>query len=412
MVNSEVRGMKENKAKISTSEDLLKSKVLSYFVFLIFVLLCITSIRPINNGNVVLLTSLWSLWIFLLSINHFKFKIGLDRTVVAAVVVLSLGQAAVFLNNGLLSGGPYVFMFACSFLGLIGKRELRLLSLGITILPIFSITVAINMGVDAPAPENIAYYATSSTGWNTLTLVAILFGVFLVQTSSLVMGKISKDRDSYQTSLFDSMVQLSLLRDQETGHHIQRCSEYSRVLLNKCKTNGYDTSMDLDIDIFCEAVRLHDVGKVGISDQILQKPGKLMASEFKIMQQHTLLGAQIIESIASVNNIQADPIIVMSIEIAKHHHENWDGTGYPYGRVGGMFGKHIRLESRIMAIVDVYDALRSKRPYKEAFSHEQALKIMKEMNGKKFDPNLFDLFLSVESDFGRIFSESVSAAVG
>jgi HD-GYP domain-containing protein (c-di-GMP phosphodiesterase class II) len=161
----------------------------------------------------------------------------------------------------------------------------------------------------------------------------------------------------------------------------------------------------IDPLIFEKAVKLHDIGKIAVGDSILKKPGKLTQEEFNEMQKHTLYGVEIIEQTAKTNSLENDPIVTMGIEIAKHHHENWDGSGYPHGLAYKMFADNIPLESRIMSIIDVYDALRSPRVYKEPCSHQDTLRIMTEMSGKKFDPNLFELFIQISDEFDAIYNQ-------
>ena len=167
-------------------------------------------------------------------------------------------------------------------------------------------------------------------------------------------------------------------RDLETGMHTRRISELSKRL-------GllYGLSKDQ-----CEMLRfaspLHDVGKIGIPDRILLKPGKLDDIEFNIMKQHSLIGGKIL------SDSEAFPVIHMAGTIALQHHEKWDGSGYP----SGLKGDVIHIFARIVSIVDVFDALSSDRPYKKAFSHEKVVGIMQEGRGNYFDPVLLELFLN------------------
>jgi len=146
------------------------------------------------------------------------------------------------------------------------------------------------------------------------------------------------------------------------------------------------------------ATPLHDIGKVGIPDNILLKPGKLTESEFEIIKTHTAIGA------ATLNQVQEqypkNDFINMGIEIARSHHERWDGKGYPQG----LAGKEIPLPARIMSIADVYDACRTERPYKEAFSHEKCVAIIKEGSGTQFDPDIVSAFLEIEAEFDIVHS--------
>jgi len=142
---------------------------------------------------------------------------------------------------------------------------------------------------------------------------------------------------------------------------------------------------------------LHDIGKVGIPDSILLKPGKLSAEEYEMMKKHTIIGA---DTLAEVRDKYPDNrFLKLGISIARYHHERWDGTGYPEG----LSGTAIPLSARIMAIVDVYDALRSNRVYKEAYSHEESLSIIKEGRNKHFDPVIVDVFVENEAEINRTF---------
>ncbi|NVN89740.1 MAG: response regulator [Desulfuromonadales bacterium] len=171
-------------------------------------------------------------------------------------------------------------------------------------------------------------------------------------------------------------------RDQETGMHIRRISELSKHLALL-----YGISEEQ-----CEVLRfaspMHDVGKIGIPDRILCNPGKLNQSEFDIIKLHTEIGAKIL------SDAERYPVIKAGHIIALQHHEKWDGSGYP----SGLKGEEIHIFARIVSIVDVFDALTSKRPYKDAFPFDKAMSIMEEGRGVFFDPELLDLFLNnVES---------------
>lgn len=174
-------------------------------------------------------------------------------------------------------------------------------------------------------------------------------------------------------------------RDDETGAHIRRIGLYSVVFTKKL---GWTPREIDDIQI---ASTMHDIGKIGIPDSVLLKPGKLSADEFEIMKQHTVIGGKMLAD----SNTQ---MINLAHEIALCHHEKWDGSGYPEG----LAGDKIPLSGRIVAIADVYDALVHKRVYKPPIEEIAALNIMKEYRGQHFDPNLFDLFLDSLDEFREI----------
>lgn len=164
-------------------------------------------------------------------------------------------------------------------------------------------------------------------------------------------------------------------RDEDTGNHVIRMAKYSRLIAEQLGFNKDDA------EIIEMAAPMHDIGKIGIRDEILLKPGKLTPEEFEIMKTHTLIGHEILKDSPS-------QFLQMGSVIALSHHEKFDGTGYPYGKKGD----EIPIEARIVAVADVYDALVSERPYKHAWSMETAIEYMERQKGKHFDPEVLDAF--------------------
>ncbi len=184
-------------------------------------------------------------------------------------------------------------------------------------------------------------------------------------------------------------------RDTITGGHIERTQAYLEILLNALISAGiYENEMsDWDKTVLLPSAQLHDVGKIKVSDLILNKPGKLTAEEFDLIKQHSIDGERIIDEI--ISQTKDDGFLLHAKRFAGAHHEKWDGTGYPRG----LKGEDIPLEGRIMAIADVYDALVSERPYKKPFTHEQAVQIIKDGSGTHFDSKIVEAFLTVAEDF-------------
>jgi putative two-component system response regulator len=170
-------------------------------------------------------------------------------------------------------------------------------------------------------------------------------------------------------------------RDEDTGAHIKRMSQYSAAVARKMGLN------EETVEIILYATPMHDVGKIGIPDHILLKPGKLDPDEWQIMKQHTIIGAQILQGSDA-------EFIKLAKVIALTHHEKWDGSGYPKG----LRGSKIPLAGRITAIADVFDALTTKRPYKEPFSLEKSFGIIKQSRGNHFDPGVVDAFFATEDE--------------
>ncbi|MCL2637176.1 MAG: response regulator [Oscillospiraceae bacterium] len=184
-------------------------------------------------------------------------------------------------------------------------------------------------------------------------------------------------------------------RDEVTGGHIDRTQRYLSILVNEMLNSDIyaDEVSRWDLDLLIPSAQLHDVGKINVSDLILNKPGKLSDEEFAKIKEHCTDGEKIIDGI--ISKAQEDKFLRHAKKFAGYHHEKWNGTGYPYG----LSGEEIPLEGRIMAIADVYDALVSERPYKKPFTHEKAVEIIKEDSGIHFDPKIVEAFLNVADDF-------------
>ena len=202
-----------------------------------------------------------------------------------------------------------------------------------------------------------------------------------------------------QDALVLSMASLAETRDNETGNHLRRTQHYVKRLAEQLRQHPPFASLldDRNIDLLFKSAPLHDIGKVGIPDHILLKPGPLDAQEFEIMKTHTTLGREAIES-AEQSIGRPVPFLRFAKEIALSHQEKWDGSGYPEG----LKGDAIPLSARLMALADVYDALISRRVYKPAFTHEASVKIILEAGGRHFDPEVVAAFDVVKDDFRLI----------
>ena len=213
----------------------------------------------------------------------------------------------------------------------------------------------------------------------------------------MVARQVEEIAQSQQAMIF-ALAKLSHTRDDDTGLHLERVQHLCRILATALAgTRQFAEAITAQfIEAIFHASPLHDVGKVGIADAILLKPGKLDEEEFRVMKSHTLIGAT---TLASVHRqYPSNAFVEMGIDIARHHHERWDGAGYP----DALSGTAIPLSARIMALVDVYDALRARRPYKEPFSHERAMAIIAEGRGKNFDPDIVDAFHAVAGRFDEV----------
>ncbi|MCA9164242.1 MAG: response regulator [Planctomycetales bacterium] len=205
-------------------------------------------------------------------------------------------------------------------------------------------------------------------------------------------------------------------RDEETGNHVIRVGCYSRAI---ARVMGLDAEF---VDNMLIVAPLHDIGKIGVPDSVLHKPGRLDHREWRVMRKHCDMGAEILSDECRFKHVARrfgadsqtlahvlpadDPVLALATSIARGHHEHWNGAGYPHG----LQGEEIPLEARIVAIADVYDALRSERPYKQAFSVDRALSILAEENGTHFDPAVYEAFLLAFDEINALESEFNDAA--
>ena len=226
-----------------------------------------------------------------------------------------------------------------------------------------------------------------------------LIGAVLMLLCVLILVFVLFQRNRYETRkliklqnvVMETMAELVEYRDDATGDHIGRTSKFLKILVDALLVRGLykEQTASWNVEQMILSAQLHDVGKIAIDDIILRKPGKLTEEEFAAIKKHTILGSEIIKSIQKKTSEQG--FLYYAGLFALYHHEKWDGSGYPHG----IRGDNIPLPARLMAIIDVYDALISERPYKNPVSHEDAIEIIKKGSGSHFDPVLTELFVSV-----------------
>ena len=196
-----------------------------------------------------------------------------------------------------------------------------------------------------------------------------------------------------------AMGSLAETRDSETGNHIRRTQNYVKMLAMKLKNNPRFKHIltDENIELLYKSAPLHDIGKVGVPDHILLKPGKLTPQEFEIMEKHTVFGSDAI--LAAEKRLESPTsFLTFAREIAYSHQEKWDGSGYPEG----LTGDDIPISARLMAVADVYDALITRRIYKPAFAHEESVDIIKNGYAAHFDPDIVDAFIEIEKELYEV----------
>ena len=206
-----------------------------------------------------------------------------------------------------------------------------------------------------------------------------------------------------QEAIVSVFAELIECRDDSTGGHVGRMQRYLQEFFVALLDHDFykEEVSAWNIALILQSAHLHDVGKIGIRDNILLKPGKLTEEEFKIIKTHVEFGETVIDKI--MKKTSEKEFLAQARIMITSHHEKWDGSGYPRG----LKGNEIPLQGRLMAIVDVYDALTSERPYKEAYPHQEAIKIIADGSGTHFDPNLVDVFLSISDRMVEIASNAV-----
>jgi HD-GYP domain-containing protein (c-di-GMP phosphodiesterase class II) len=236
-------------------------------------------------------------------------------------------------------------------------------------------------------------------GFAVTILYCLLFFVFYQAQNR--QKEILSELIRTQDGAIVSLASLAETRDNETGAHILRTQRYIKVLAEHLRGKPLFSEVLTpgNIELLFKSAPLHDVGKVGVRDSILLKPGKLTDEEFEEMKKHTILGQSALEEAS--NELGANSFLHFAQEIALNHHEKWDGSGYPRG----LKGYEIPVSGMLMALADVYDALISERVYKEAFSHEKALEIISEGRGTHFCPEVVDAFLEYQEEFRSIAKE-------
>ena len=204
--------------------------------------------------------------------------------------------------------------------------------------------------------------------------------------------------ENLQDTMVIGLAELVECRDGETGGHIKRTAKYLEILVKSMEEQRlYSDILTSDyVHNMIRSAPLHDIGKIGISDNVLLKQGSFDEAEREYMQQHTILGGRALQKV--INSTDGESFLYVAKDMALCHHEKWDVTGYPYG----LYKEQIPLCARIMAIADVYDALTSKRPYKKPFTHEKAVQIILEGKGTQFDPDIVDIFKTIAYKFDKI----------
>jgi len=222
----------------------------------------------------------------------------------------------------------------------------------------------------------------------------------MVQERTALLQQRNTEIDVIKDTTILALSSLAETRDNETGNHIRRTQHFVRSLAVQLRDHPRFRRFltDGNIEMLYKIAPLHDIGKVGIPDAILHKPGKLSEEEFEIMKSHTLLGGNAISGAENVSNVRNSPFLKAARQIAIGHHEKWDGSGYPFA----LSADDISIPARFMALADVYDAMSSRRVYKPAIAHDEVAEVIIDGKGRHFDPDIVDAFVAVMDEFKHI----------
>jgi len=284
-----------------------------------------------------------------------------------------------------------------------GERELSMLQAG-EYFGEMSLLSGNNRSATVQAHTDLVCYKINQHDFMALVEKNHRLSLNMIQTLNdrLVHSEIKANQqiiNAYHIMIF-SLADLAESRDPETGEHLKRVQSYCMFMAEQVKSLEKYSRLIADdfIENIYNASPLHDIGKVGISDNILLKPGKLTKDEFETMKSHTVIGAQTLEKVIEQFN---HPTFVMAHNLVRHHHERYDGSGYP----DGLSGEDIPFESRIMSLADVFDALMSKRCYKESFNIDKTVQIIREGSGSQFDPELVKIMTDNIETFKAIHQQ-------
>jgi len=254
---------------------------------------------------------------------------------------------------------------------------------------------------EASGGQEWRLFARMEIGWRWIFLMAYS-AIFIAIIDSIIrlFSLNEKNKaEALEEQMLASLNALAKARDNETGNHVIRTQLYVKNIALRLREMGYyeNELSDRVIDLLFKAAPLHDIGKVGISDNILLKPGRLSDDEWEIMKTHTTIGEAVLSS-AKAEFKDEDGVIALALKIAGGHHEKWDGSGYPRG----LSGTDIPLAARIMSVADIYDALVSERVYKKGWTHKDAIQEIISHQGNYFDPQVVEAFIAEQDHFQEI----------
>ena len=252
--------------------------------------------------------------------------------------------------------------------------------------------------------SSLMWFATYALGFTIEYIILSLICYTISVRARKILEDVFKRKQKIefmQQQMIYSFANIIESRDDVTGQHVKRTSAYVRLIAEELKYNGFyaDELDDTSLEYICLAAPIHDIGKLKIPDSILCKPGGLTEAEYNVIKSHTVRGEEIIEK--TMSNLEDEKFLHYAKNVALYHHERWDGTGYPMG----ISGRNIPLCARIMAVADVFDALVSKRSYKNSFTIDDAFEQLEKSSGTQFEPLIVELFVNQKEVVKQIYRD-------
>lgn len=313
----------------------------------------------------------------------------------------SLMAFGAFLMFGIGSAGMVFFLVASTFAAINLKFKTVLILILIKANILFLIIFYFFSAGGLPIPPQGIMFFEQPHIWFVHTIIITIAAIAIVYVTTASTKLYADLASETEENFYFGIGLLSLSHDTETGSHLERVASYSKLLLEKYLEANHVNNIGFTPHELAIASKLHDLGKISISADLLQKKGKLTKGEFEVIKTHTSVGAELIDQMLQKTDNALAGKLSLARDVALSHHENWDGSGYPKG----IKGSEIPLAARLVTICDVYDALRSERPYKKALSHNETLKIM-DAERAKFDPKLYELFIKYSNNFAGIYENS------
>lgn len=405
----EVQMLKKN--TILLENELHANKIVAKVMattFVIFTVIFFLNVCGIFEIDDMIMTSSYVISSCLLLLpSVLSYLLKLEKPYVKYINVISAALFVTLISITLTYHVVVIYVYPIAIASLYFSRKVNIVATALTVAGV-SVAQVVAFFVDTLQDDNFMVFHEMIL-WGVipramiLIAIAIIFTMLCSRTVTLLSNlmKTTDELTRYHNEMIMGFATLVENKDGSTGGHIKRTTAYVRLLSNELVSRNIynDILTDTYIENLCLAAPMHDIGKIAVPDAVLQKPGKLTEEEFEIIKTHADRGGKIVEE--TFGHLGNEQYARMAYEVARYHHEKWNGSGYPEG----MKRKEIPLCARIMAVADVFDALSEKRCYREAMPLNKCFKIIEEGSGQHFDPMLVEVFLDIKDKVEKVHSE-------